>query len=562
MHKMRNRIFTLLMAVMVFGLFATITPSASAAPTPDVSIDVGNPGVGGMGYTVAGNVITLDGSGGASVYRLYGTTTTNCVRATANVTVILDGVSITPPSNGGDGVYALAVDAQTVTVWLESTGTLGGAAETGLRVNSGNLTIDGPGSLDAFGYTGAAIGGGWKQHFSGNITIAGGTVNATSNANGAAIGGGLGFFSAFTGTVNITGGMVTAIAGSGAGIGSGENSNFTASGVINISGGTVNANGTWGAAIGCGALLKCAGNIIISGGTVNANSTMGAAIGTSHGGNFDPTAKISISGGTITASGSSTHGGVGGGTVGNCTATITGGSLDADLTKANSVSPTDGISPVYAVEIMITDGGTPLADVALTSGSYTAQSAASGKIFAYLPAGSQSAAFSKAGYSAQNEIFTVVNPGPTLLNVIMTQIVPPTIPTPKPSSNPAPTLKPSPQPGLEMADQASAGVQSLPAIGVYSFSAAPPTVKDVKAEALAGRKIKLTVTANSASGGNLLYQWQVQNEDGSWKNIGGANGSVYTVRKLKAGKSYSFRCMVKSGGTMAYSDAVKATAVK
>ena len=55
----------------------------------------------------------------------------------------------------------------------------------------------------------------------------------------------------------------------------------------------------------------------------------------------------------------------------------------------------------------------------------------------------------------------------------------------------------------------------------------------------------------------------MKGEDGAWTNLFGANGSVYTATKLKAGQEYSFRCQVASyGGGRSTSQVVTVTAEK
>ena len=102
-----------------------------------------------------------------------------------------------------------------------------------------------------------------------------GSLNATGGLHGAGIGGG----EAQNGQVTITGGDITATAGStagsyethggGAGIGGGAGSRrgkIIGSGDVEITGGTITATGVYGAGIGGG--RSADGNVIISGGTI------------------------------------------------------------------------------------------------------------------------------------------------------------------------------------------------------------------------------------------------------------------------------------------------------
>ncbi len=114
------------------------------------------------------------------------------------------------------------------------------------NVTSGKLTIqdkDNNGSLDATGgFRGAGIGGGEAQN--GQVTITGGTITATAGSSsgrfiyggGSGIGGGDGGTGVGgNGDVEITGGTITATGVYGAGIGGGR----SADGDVTISGGTI-----------------------------------------------------------------------------------------------------------------------------------------------------------------------------------------------------------------------------------------------------------------------------------------------------------------------------------
>ena len=143
------------------------------------------------------------------------------------------------------------------------------------------LTIQG-GSTDKLTATsqnsGAAIGGGYEIAC-GNIVIKGCTVVANGGIGSAGIGGGV---NAQCGSITIDGAKVTATAGNygGAGIGGGiaSEGNKASCGDITIRGeAQVNATGdSWGAGIGSGANATC-GDITITGGTVTATGGNDAA---------------------------------------------------------------------------------------------------------------------------------------------------------------------------------------------------------------------------------------------------------------------------------------------
>ena len=161
----------------------------------------------------------------------------------------------------------------------EATGKTYGAAIGGSNYSDENGTI---GSIEISGGTvtavasyGAAIGTGGEHSIIDSIVISGGDVTATvSNARyGAAIGGGQ--YGEVT-AIEITGGKVTATAGYGAGVGSGAGSTSTKSivGTISITNGTVIAEScSGGAGIGGGSGKSATVNsIAISGGTITATS--------------------------------------------------------------------------------------------------------------------------------------------------------------------------------------------------------------------------------------------------------------------------------------------------
>ena len=174
-----------------------------------------------------------------------------------NVDVTFDDLKIDASSRGykdptDTGKAAVSVTGSgDTTIELDGDNELkSGNRHAGLEHNktdtSGKLTIqdkDKNGSLDATGgFRGAGIGGGEAQN--GQVTITGGTVTATAGSSsgrfiyggGSGIGGGDGGTGVGgNGDVEITGGTITATGVYGAGIGGGR----SADGDVTISGGTI-----------------------------------------------------------------------------------------------------------------------------------------------------------------------------------------------------------------------------------------------------------------------------------------------------------------------------------
>ena len=312
---------------------------------------------------------------------------------------------------------------------VKATGGTGSAGIGGNRNrNGGTITITGGTVTANGGADGAGIGGGYKGD-GGEITISGGTVTAKGGQYGAGIGGGARATGSTTGgnggTITISGGKVTATSSShGAGIGGGsdgsggaitisDNADITATGgeygagigggkggtggEITISGGTVKATGTsaagigggsggnggtikisgsadvtatgsgtyGGAGIGGGSQGSDGGEITISGGTVKATGGINCAgIGGGSGGT------IKISAGTVTATGGSDYGGagIGGGTAGSSgTITISGGTVTANGTGSTGSAGIGGGGGGYgdeggAAETITISGGTVTAN--------------------------------------------------------------------------------------------------------------------------------------------------------------------------------------------------------
>ena len=255
-----------------------------------------------------------------------------------------EGISVTE----GNSLTIYGQEAQTGKLRAESREE--GASAIG---GGGNITINGGTIVTYAGNTcaseaGAGIGGDSRGH-AGTITINGGTVTAcggyaqNNRATGAGIGGG---YLSTGGTVEITGGTVTSYSGPryprdkrmyAAAIGTGGCSASSESKLDNIiiSGNAmINAVGQEG---GCGIGAGDDGyveTITITGGTVTATGSTngnysGAGIGTCASGRCD---KIAISGGTVTAVGGVKSAGIGEGSSNNANVNIvqiTGGAVTA-----------------------------------------------------------------------------------------------------------------------------------------------------------------------------------------------------------------------------------------
>lgn len=131
--------------------------------------------------------------------------------------------------------------------------------------DNGTLTIDGTGSLEAYGGNEAAGIGSRANNNVRNIVINGGTITAEcTGRDGAGIGGG---HSGKAENIRINGGVVTATGGEwGYGIGSGYNEYSLLPTTITITGGTVKAiAGKPGAAIGA---LASANDLTMTGGSL------------------------------------------------------------------------------------------------------------------------------------------------------------------------------------------------------------------------------------------------------------------------------------------------------
>ena len=197
-----------------------------------------------------------------------------------NATVTLNGANINgddffPEDSWKEGIYCQG--NATIILADGTTNTVRGSKTNapGLTVSPGyTMTIQGNGTLNAYGGKNAPGIGGWAYGGGGNLVIAGGTINAYAGTGGPGSGIGTGDAGSW-GNITITGGTVTATGGTyadgGAGIGTGNNGTC---GDITITGGSVTANGNGRSATGIGGAFytKC-GNITITDGVTMVKAT-------------------------------------------------------------------------------------------------------------------------------------------------------------------------------------------------------------------------------------------------------------------------------------------------
>ena len=198
--------------------------------------------------------ITTDGSQTHNTITIEGGTT--------GAKVTLSNVNIETTSNAAVSVSGNVELVITGTNILRS-----GENRAGLEKadDDGTLTIDGTGSLEAYGGNEAAGIGSRANNNVRNIVINGGTITAEcTGRDGAGIGGG---HSGKAENIRINGGVVTATGGEwGYGIGSGYNEYSLLPTTITITGGTVKAiAGKPGAAIGA---LASANDLTMTGGSL------------------------------------------------------------------------------------------------------------------------------------------------------------------------------------------------------------------------------------------------------------------------------------------------------
>ena len=219
--------------------------------------------------------ITTDGSTTTNTLTIEGGTTGAKVTL-SNVNINASGAAVSVSGN----VELVIADTNTLRSGTDHAG-------VEKADDDGTLTIDGTGSLEAYGgESGAGIGSGSQKGCS-NIEIESGIINAHGGQWGAGIGSGnVGNRPGVLGGsyITINGGDVTAYGGSeAAGIGGGFKGNGKD---ITINGGTVHAESGGGekvAAIGGGRVNGKGENIQITGGNVTVKSGTGVWIGGTNG---------------------------------------------------------------------------------------------------------------------------------------------------------------------------------------------------------------------------------------------------------------------------------------
>lgn len=241
------------------------------------------------GASYSDGVLELYGSGTTTVRNTDPSgATSDTIRLLSGdeLTVVLDGVNIV---SGDKAAFRLPGDGHETVIRLAdgSVNTLvSGDGHAGIESNGiySSLTITGSGSLSAAGGKyGAGIGSG-SNSFVGKIIIENGNITAIGGEGGAGIGSGkqlvspaaesvVGAIKAAE-SVSIRGGRVTAQGGKdAAGIGTGAGSYYISMEDISVSGGIVNAVGG-GSAAGIGGGSKAnVTNIAVTGGTVTAQGT-------------------------------------------------------------------------------------------------------------------------------------------------------------------------------------------------------------------------------------------------------------------------------------------------
>ncbi|MCL2110870.1 MAG: hypothetical protein FWH32_01175 [Clostridiales bacterium] len=376
-------------------------PLQFAVPLSDSHFRVATAKSDGVIYVSASDVlaITEDGDYTIAMTTAGHTTTRDRIVVLSGVTanIVLDGVRINRnvKNQSGSAVCAFDTTGATVNLTLVGTNTLrSGEDSAGLQTSIDSaltITAASTGSLTANGGIDAAgVGGGLDTKF-GKIIVNGGMVTATGGAGGAGIGGGFDFGSHYGlgGSIEINGGTVVARGASstrgsreaqgGAGIGSGGAWEESGGGAVDITitGGNVTATGgQLAAGIGGGTADSYVSRIGISGGTVTAKGGTGKVRvqiwheswdfprysninlgGAGIGSGFNAwVGEISISGGTINATGGTSAAGIGLGFAGSGgSVRITGG----DITAIGVGSDSTGIGSGYnsgniSVEI---DGG-------------------------------------------------------------------------------------------------------------------------------------------------------------------------------------------------------------
>ena len=290
-------------------------------------------------YVVSSSVTIAD--------RITVTGEVNLILADDSTLTATKGISVTSGNSltiygqsGGSG--ELTAKAKQLNGYAGIGGSDGNVAHGNITINGGIIKAESVG--DAAGIGSGSGGSGTN----GTITINGGSVTATAGgSNGAGIGGGY-FNNIAGGDIVINGGTVTATgAAKAAGIGTGYSDLQTNGRIIKITGGTVNANGGMNAAgigggYGCKAksirsiTINGTANVTATGGDGADNGGAGAGIGSGYGPTSDMTTNINIGGNAVvkaTGGDDGTYGGAGigsggaSGGIGNIT--ISGGTVTA-----------------------------------------------------------------------------------------------------------------------------------------------------------------------------------------------------------------------------------------
>ena len=301
MRKCLCLLFAVLLAICAFPPVSLAAGGTITAGGTYALSDYGNDSIITIDTTQA---VTLTGSSGVTYSNLQ-------IRCVAGTDLTIENVNITVST---DNVCAMTFSGSGNKLTLAGDSTLrSGNTAAGIRVqDEAELTIQGDGTLHAYGGNfGAAIGGS-TDHFSGTIRIISGTVYAQGGGSAAGIGGG---FQAGGGTTTVSGGTVTAIGGyAAAGIGSGQEFALFPNingGNINITGSVVTATGGEGAAGIGGGVDAEAGNISISNSTVTAyGKTEGNMNGTGIGSCVYGGGSVTIKESTVTAYGARNGAGI------------------------------------------------------------------------------------------------------------------------------------------------------------------------------------------------------------------------------------------------------------
>ncbi len=397
---MRNAFKKITALFMVFIMAVGIFPTyLSAADTGDFTVLGGTYGIDysyGAHPTIAGvNQLTiLKGTNLTISNADIDTETTDTILVQSGITanITLNGVNIDVESIDGACAFEIAGSA-TANITLHGTNELkSGKGRAGIQVQTDgsqtatvNITAQSTGELQIdleSGIGGGAGIGGSMWYDGGNINIYGGTIYASGALGSAGIGGGNSdgdpLKGGASGTINIYGGNITAVGGNnGAGIGSG-NGATSGINIINIHGGMVTAKVRSTAAGIGGGQGSPGGNITITGGTIIAtgeNSVdpvigKGAGIG---GGSGSDGGTIKISGGNIIATGGRNQvagAGIGGGSGGGVGSggssgeiTITGGNIIATSEHSAAIGAGGGDNIGDLGNIIISGG-----NISATSG--------------------------------------------------------------------------------------------------------------------------------------------------------------------------------------------------